>query len=613
MSELKKWGKRVVAGTTLAGVSAASAIGGHFAFYGGTPDEEGAVVNMQEDNAMMLHDIYDRPAFLNYFGLNRNAPLTLDISITTTDVMPDKMQDSMGQLTKYRQSHVSSEVTPEDFRAITPESAQVIRDFFREFEELTGIKVNVRENDPKADIAIGGYISHDNYIGFASFPQEVPIVSLLPQNQGFMMLDVNYMKQKLEEGKPEAVLALVSHEFGHNLGLLHPFDGLVDTGYSEKQQNGISRMAYNNHTFPAVTGTSIDSGFGPLDIFHIREALKDSGYDVPPVHQGDTTWNLTEAARETLEGARSKAGRLYQVPALSLLDTGGRNTLLGTGGDDLLVTEAGFCGLINRQEQQIALLRDGQPYCLVEGEFSVVKTGGGKDLVLTAAGTEQAVYLASGRQEVAILDANLGDQTIHTTAERQEGGIVEAAKELIGQADGTTLTLHYSLFNAMDAHASVSGDDVVLTFNAMSGREVGKITLKDQARESGIDNFRIIGNEGETFAEFDVRSLTTAEQWQQQVVAPVTQMVDEKGLAELRADIARARQGLAGSAGEWTAGTRFATQTEEEHSHGESPIRPENPDNPLHGKVGGDQQGDFQAILRRRRLETATQVKKNAR
>lgn len=602
MSELKKWGKRLLAGTTAAGVGTASVIGGHFAFYGGTPEESGAVVNMHEDNAMMLHDIYDRPAFLNYFGLNKSAPLTLDISITTSDTMPDKMQDSMGQLTKYRQSHVSSEVTPEDFRAITPESGQVIRDFFREFEELTGIKVNVRENDPNADIAIGGYISHDNYIGFASFPQEVPIVSLLPQNQGFMMLDVEYMKQKLEEGRPEAVLALVSHEFGHNLGLLHPFDGLVDTGYSEKQQNGVSRMAYNNHTFPAVTSTTIDSGFGPLDIFHIREALKDSGFPVPDVHGGDNSWNLSEAARETLEGARSKAGRLYQVPALSLLDTGGRNTLVGTDGDDLLVTEAGFCGLINRQEQSIALLRDGQPYCLVEGEFSVVKTGGGKDLVLTAAGTEQAVYLASGRQEVAILNANLGDQTIHTTAERLDGGVVEAVQDALGQGDNTTLTLHYSLFNAMDAHASVSGDDVVLTFNALSGREVGKVTLKDQAKESGIDTFRIIGNEGETLAEYDVRSLTTAEQWQQQVVAPTTHMVDDKGLAELRADIARARQGLAGSAGEWTAGIHGGSA--DEHSHGETPIRPENPDNPLHGKLLKDQSSDFEGYIRRRRKAT---------
>lgn len=620
MGKAKTIGKKIVAGTTTASLGLVGALGGHYWFRGGEAGEAGAVVDMHEDSAMMLYDVYGKAAFLNYFGVRPEAPLSMKVSITTTDTMPDKLQNWMGQATQLRQEHVSRRIETQDFRAITPESAEVIRGFFSEFEKWTGIHVEVVENDPSAQIILGGYETHDDFIGFASFPQEMPGVGMLLNSQGYLMLDVHYMEKKIAEGNTEAAAALVSHEFGHNLGLLHPFDGLVSTAESEKQQNGVSRMSYNNHTFPPIASTTIDSGYGPLDIFHIRQALKEQGYPVPAINPEDDIYVLEALAEEAKDNSRAKTGRLTQVPALSLLDTGGQNMLRATDGDDLLVTEAGYCGLLNRQEQNISLLKDGQPFCLVEGAFAVVKSGDGNDLILTARGSEQRVYLASGQKEVALLDQEIGEKSVYTLDDSAPENVLEAVGEALGITENsTTLTLHQSLFDNSVVKARVEGKDVVLEFSAFSGRELGSITLKEQAKDQhseGIDTFRVIDNAGGELLSFDVADLHTAAEWQAQVLAPIEEKAKEEGQNWARAEIARARQALAGSAGDWTAGTEAVEESTSygethEHSHGESVNKiTDNPDN---GPVKYAQDDSFEGYLRRRRDRDAAQGGKGAR
>lgn len=576
MGEAKKWGKRIVAGTTAAAVGlTGGGIAAHFLQERGSAGAHGAVVDMDEQNGMLLRDLSGRPAFANYFDSLRQGEMQMSISIATTEAMPYGLSNKLGQLTKYRQEHVSNKVSPEDYRPISAESAEVIRHFFAEFEQLTGIKVEVRENDPKADIIIGGYISDDNYIGFASFPQELPLVSKLSYNQGFMMLDVNYLAQRLKDGNPEAVLALVSHEFGHNLGILHPHDGLVHTAMNDKQQDAVARMSYNNHTFPAIATTDIDSGFGPLEIYVLREALRDLGVEPPRINPENNTYLLSEMAETQREQVRAKSGRLGSMPALSLLDNGGHNTLEGTSGNDLLVTESGYCGLLDREQKNIQLTKDGQPYCLVEGEFSVIRSGAGDDLILTASGTEQTVYLGTGRNEVALVQTRVGDKTIVTLPIEDDRGALEQLADAVDElnpftekevperateetsrinTDTVTLTLHESLLRSTEARVQQKGDDIQINFYAMSGREVGSITLQGQVAENrGVNTFRIIDNEGASVAEFDVTDLRDAARWQDEVITPAAQTVDEKMMHEMRADLAKARQKLAGTAGEWTS------------------------------------------------------------
>lgn len=626
MGKVAKWGKRTVAGGTAAAVLVGGGyIGRHFWEERGEAGAHGAVVDLNEENGMLLRDLRGRPAFVNYFNSTNPEKMQLDISISTTQAMPGALSDRLGQLTKFRQEHVSTKVDREDYRPIDDGTAQVIRDFFREFTELTGIRVNVQENNSKADITIGGYLSDDNYIGFASFPQEIPELRHLPQNRGFMMLDVDYLKQKLEEGNIEAVLALISHEFGHNLGLLHPHDGMVHTAMNDKQQDAVARMAYNNHTFPEISATDIDTGYGPLDIHRIRESLRELGIEPPRINPENNTYLLSELAEEQRAAARAKGGYLNSLPALSLLDNGGHNTLEGTSGDDLLVTESGYCGLLKRDEKEIRLMKDGQPYCLVEGEFSVVRSGAGDDLILTARGTEQTVYLGTGNNEVAMLDDDIGEKTIVPLPVEDDRGVVErffdgvdelnplteeevaerATEETSREADDTvTLTLHESLFRAADAVVHQDGEDISINFYAMSGREIGSITLQGQAAENrGINTFRVIDNEGVSVAEFDVSAMRDAGRWQDEVVTPAQTTVEERMKDAMRTDIARARQQLAGRAGEWTSrGDDPAILTGETpppsdgHDHGE--MRPVTPDYPNDDEKTNSH---VDAVLKRRR------------
>lgn len=573
MSRFKSWSKRAVLGTTAVAVALGGVVGWHFVEDRGEAGVHGAVVDMDEQNGMLLRDLQGRPAFVNYFDSMQD--MELNISIATTHAMPHALSDPLGQLTKFRQEHVSRKVAAEDYRPIDAGSAEVIRDFFREFEALTGVRVNVRENDSNADITIGGYNSSDKYIGFASFPQEIPQFRHLRQNRGFMMLDAEYIQKKIAEGNIEAVLALVSHEFGHNLGLLHPHDGLIDTAMNDKQQDAVSRMSYNNHSFPAAATTDIDSGFGPMDIYIIREALREMGVELPRINAENDTYLLSELAEAQREQARAKGGYLASMPALSLLDNGGHNSLEGTSGDDLLVTESGYCGLLKRDEKEIRLIKDGQPYCLVEGEFSVVRSGAGDDLILTANGTEQTVYVGTGDNEVALLHPLMGDKTIVTLPVEDERGPVEKIIDTVDELnpltedeveeeatkessrlenDTVTLTLHQSLMERGSAVVHQNGEDITANFFATSGRKIGSFTLQGQAAENrGIDVFRVIDDNGDVVAEYDVRELRDAQRWQDEVLTPAQETVQEAMLENFRADYAKARQALAGRAGEWTS------------------------------------------------------------
>lgn len=638
MSNFSTWAKRLLAGTTAAAVGIGGVgIGQHFWEQRGAAGAHGAVVDMDEQNGMLLHDLRGRPAFANYFDSTKQGEMRLSVSLSTTDAMPHGLTDKLGQLTKYRQTHVSSKVEREDYRAISPESAEVIRDFFREFEELTGIQVDVRENSNNADIVIGGYLSQDDYIGFASFPQEIPFVNHLPQNQGFMMLDTEYLAQKIESGNIEAVLALVSHEFGHNLGFLHPHDDLVHTAMNDKQQDAVARMSYNNHTFPAIAATDINSGYGPLEIHVLRDALRDLGVEPPRIHPGNDTYLLSELAETQRNEARAKAGSLASLPALSLLDNGGSNTLEGTSGRDLLVTEAGDCGLIDRDQEEIRLMRDGQPYCLVEGEFSVVRSGAGDDLILTANGTEQTVYLGSGNNEVAMIHSQVGDKEIVTLPiEEDERGMLEQFGDAVDglnpltedepeperateetardEKDTITMTMHQSLFRAADTVVQQSGDDIEINFYAMSGREIGSITLQGQAAEDrGINTFRVINDQADVLIEFDVTDMRDPTRWQEEVLDPIQQRVSELMIEDLRRDFGATRQVLAGTAGEWTSRGDDPADITSDISDGASFIPAPAPDNWV-GLVGGDKRPEApdypnddikethqDAIMRRRR------------
>ena len=658
MGKIKAIGKKVAAGVTVASLSVGGYVGFHFARDRANAGAHGAIVNLGEENGMLITDIEGKPAFFNYFG---NGEPSITVSVTTTDAMPASMRDHLGQLTKFRQEHVSSQLEPKDFRGIDPQSVEVIRYFFKEFEELTGVHVNVTENSTNADIVIGGYAGEHDTIGYASFPQEVPELRLLPQNRGYMLLSTEYLKKKLEEGNVQAIQALVAHEFGHNLGLYHPHnEKRVETAMNDLQQDSLSRMSYNDMTFPPVATTEIDAGYGPLDIYLIRHALTSRGIAVPVINPENTSYLLSELRLWQMENTVTKnGGKLEHIPSLSIVDNGGRNELVGTDGDDLLVTQSGYCGLLDRKNDRIEIAKDGQPFCLVEGEFSLVKAGDGNDLILTADGTEQVVYTGTGSNQVALLNSNIGAKVI-ITPERQEppkevetpdtttaaempvpGSIPpstdvpttlsettvpeappaeaigstattsttsttsttvpedRAALAEVAKPSDTALTLHYSLFERGDVSAIVVGDDLVLQFHAFSGRLTGQVTLIGQQDGFGIDRLRIIDNSGNPISEQEIPKKWSAEEWQIHALNPATIAANRLLDQNIKADLEATRQAFAGEAGAWTY------RDEENESPDSSEMLPGK-----HASHDEKQPVSFEAYLRRREEEEAADISK---
>lgn len=611
-----------VAATTAASLGVGGFVGYHYLQDRANAGAHGAVVDLDERNGMVLVDNHNRPAFFNYFDSMSPEDRVFHISVTTTNKPPFDIGSWQQRLLKIRNGSPSVDVNQDTFRGIDPQTTEVIRSFAAEFEELTGIRMVVSENNPDADIVIGGYSGDHETVGFASFPQEIREVSHLTNDQGFLMLSSEYLQKKLEQGNEQAIRALVAHEFGHNLGLLHPHGDSVETAMNDMQQDAVSRMSYNDHTFPAVAMTETDSGFGPLDIFLIREALRSRGIAVPEIHPENTNYLLEDLTAWQLENAQSKSGgRLSSVPALTLLDTGGNNTLHGTAGDDLLVSESGYCGLVDRDNETIELAKDGQPYCIVEGEFSVVRSGSGDDLILTANGTEQTVYVGTGVDEVALVHANIGNKTVVTPdrqfseTELEEAGmdatattvednpsIIDSVKDAIGigeddeapeiEVSETTLTLHRSMLDRGEVSVSEVNNDIVLAFHAPSGRVVGQVTLRNQQAGQGIDHFRVIDNDGQSIFEFNLPPEMSVGEWQADIINPAQIQIEEMALEEIRAEFGTARQGIAGEAGDWTyRDTDTDHGEDDEHSHSSRQTAPQN-------SVAGA--GSYEAYIRER-------------
>lgn len=567
----KRWVKRVAAGTALSlGATGIGALVIPRHQHSGQPGAHGAIVNLREDNGMLMTNRNGQPSLFNYFDSTQPEDMVLDVSISTSDVMPEDIYTHWNSLTRSRH-----DITPQQFRGINPETTEVIRYFFSEFEELTGIRVRIHENMPGADITIGGFIGDHDYIGFASFPHRTE------RSHGFMMLSMDYINKKLEVGKTEAIKALIAHEFGHNLGLYHPFDDHVRTAMNDLQQDSVARMGYSNHTFPEIAQTDIDVGYGPLDIFLIRRALAERGVATPEINPDNNNYLLSALRFWQFNQATAVDGDARdEIPALSIADSGGENQLTGTVGNDLLVTQSGYCGLLDRDQQRIEILRNGLPFCLVEGEFSVVRGGAGDDLILTANGTEQQIDVGSGVDDVALIHHNIGIKTIitperppadiasvtgttvpdnltpHGPASEHSTTTTSAVPNIITTplpgANSTTLTLHYSVIERGIMHATQVGNDIIITSEAFSGRPIGQITLQDQLGGHGIDHVRIVNNTGDTLFERDTADLLSPEAWEAMVIDPAQIVVNNIATQNIRADLDAARQALAGDAGEWT-------------------------------------------------------------
>ncbi|MCH2546657.1 MAG: hypothetical protein MK052_03465 [Alphaproteobacteria bacterium] len=541
MIKTPKWLERLTAGGIAASIiGAGTNVADHLFNHYGDAGKPGAVMDLNENNGMLVRDISGKPAFSNYFKSDDPSDMRISISIATDEEIPENFTNKWGQLTKLRQKNISSRLPSEDFRPISPQLAEVIEDTYAQITKFTNIKFDVQHNNNDADIIVGGYATDTTITGFASFPQELlKGLTRKKDEQGFLILNAAEMDRRIDSGNKDGAMHTIAHEIGHNLGILHPFDRHVDTALTDHQQEAISTMAYTSSTQNSIASTDIKSGYGALDINILRKAVVELGGEVPKLNEENNTYSLGQLAEDQQKDTKSTfGGSVYSLPAATVVDNGGAtNTLTGTSGDDLLVTEAGDCGLINRNDKKARIERDGQAYCLVEGEFSIIKSGSGDDLIITAANEEQTVYTRTGKQDVAVFET--GDLTLSASPRIEAYEDKNIAQQLTslfadpvtaggnrGKEDLTSITLHHSLFQDADAMAHEEGNDIKINFTAESGRDTGSITIKNQTLDlQGVDQLRVINDEGDVISQIDSFDYKTAEQWNSDVLAPTQQAV----------------------------------------------------------------------------------------
>lgn len=101
------------------------------------------------DAAPMLDE--NQTQIFDYLAALPPESRVVEVSVVTQDERLSKVADLAHNLPydRYR-------LSPGDHRAAPPESLEAIRRYYDTFSEVTGIRVNVTENDPSAHIVIAG-------------------------------------------------------------------------------------------------------------------------------------------------------------------------------------------------------------------------------------------------------------------------------------------------------------------------------------------------------------------------------------------------------------------------------------------------------------------------
>lgn len=284
------------------------------------------------------------------------------------------------------------------------------------------------------------------------------------------------------------------------------------------KRNVVIANTRNNETSVMLGALGKPLGFedGKVNIITLRAELERLGLPVTQLATGNSTYALN--ATVTVSD---------MVPDNIIIDNGGSNTLLGSDKNDTLVSDEGLCGHIDTPTNQLTnIFGDGKGYCIAEGEFDLVKAGAGNDIIFAARGGGQTIEPGAGEDRIAYFQPDIGDTTILASA-NEEGT--------------NTLYLHDANVAKGDMTATQNGDDIVLNFLALSGREVGSITLPNQLSGGGVDRIVVVDSKGEVVSEQDVRSLSSASQWQSEAIDPIEKDVDEKQRGESQEAVARWR------------------------------------------------------------------------
>jgi len=250
----------------------------------------------------------------------------------------------------------------DDFEPANASQERLVRDYFREFERLTGIKVEVTRDAEDAHITIANYRN-----------------------------EPNYYRGSLDDVDPDTI---ATYPPGSNSSrapsLQRNLIVMNDRNWGE-----------DNNLMDQI-GRPLGFEDGKVNVVTLREGLQRLGFPVAPLQTQDTTYELDKDVKMSV-----------MVPDNIIIDNGGRDTLQGSEKNDTLVSDAGLCGRINTPTNKLTnVFGNGKKYCIAEGEFELVRGGAGDDLIIASRGGAQTIEPGAGEDRIAFFQPRFGDVTI---------------------------------------------------------------------------------------------------------------------------------------------------------------------------------------------------------
>lgn len=288
----------------------------------------------------------------------------------------------------------------DDFVPANSTQAQQLREYFREFEQLTGIRVEVTENDQDAHITVANYRNAPNYYrGTLDYVRPG---------------DISTYPQGVASGQGAAlqrnIVIMNDRNWGEDKGLLD------------------------------AIGKPLGFEDGKVNIVTLRAELERLGFPVAPLAAQDNSYALDDGVQMS-----------RMLPDNVIIDNGGTDTILGSDKNDTLVSEAGYCGRIDTPRNKFTnIFGDGRQYCIAEGEIEIVRAGAGDDLVITSRGGSETIEPGAGEDRIAYFQPEIGDTTILAAAGEEGSNTLYlhathvANGNVAAQAEGEDIVLQFS-------------------------------------------------------------------------------------------------------------------------------------------------------------------------
>lgn len=373
----------------------------------------------------------------------------------------------------------------QDFRPVNSEQERLLRDYLKDFTAATGIRFEISHNNPDADITVANFINQpDSYRGSLDYAGSTSEVSFPPSS-------VNAPGPK----------------FGNGFLLLNERNG----GYDN---NLLSQ-------FPKALGFA----GGTENMKVLRDKLEKAGRIIPKLGTGDDIYHLDQPVNSPSD----------LLPDNVIFDQGGINTLVGSPKDDVIFSEAGYCGRTGTPTRWVTnVFGDGDKYCIADGEFSFVKSGKGNDLIVAPRGAGQVIEPGAGDDRVMVFTPEIGALTVLS---ERSGGKKDSTDRLV---------LSEELMQRYHVQVAADGDDLVLSFHAPSDRLLGTLHLKNQLADHGIQELQVVDRKGDVIWEHDVQGVNDVAAWQKDVIDPIEAKMEERSLEELRKEAKKTREGALG-------------------------------------------------------------------